>query len=164
MARGQTYVAPASLRLTLLTIEWLTPRSEVQLLLSDKAARFDLIGHQDVIRRRQNCVSQKMPRGPSSAICISDVLELSLPRLYSSCVISFVLWSLLNTGLWGAKLDNCDVQAGIRANCQPSLQAAASKWKGGEGVRAILRTWLSLYGKSGRVAPGHGLSNRKAGK
>lgn len=64
-----------------------------------------------------------------------DVLELSLPRLYVLCdLVCIVITS--QYGSLGVKLDNCDIQAGIRVNCQPSLQAAALKWKeGGEGVK-----------------------------
>lgn len=58
IAPGETYVSPSSQALLLLTIVWLSPWSEFQLLLHNTPHRSSLIDHQDMIRWWQICVSQ----------------------------------------------------------------------------------------------------------
>lgn len=92
IAPGQTYVPPPSLALTLLTIERLTPCSAFQLLLHNAPDRFDLISHQDVIRRWQISCFSEIKKVPCRTCCAiythtGNYVALSL-HLSLSCLCS----------------------------------------------------------------------------
>ena len=90
-APGQTYVPPASLALVLLTIVWLTPWFEFQLLLHSTPDRFYLIGHQDMIRRWQICISQKK----------KGVMRDTLHHLYSYLIGELCYFVTASLSCWG---------------------------------------------------------------
>lgn len=135
IAPGQTYVPPTSPALTPLTIERLTPCSEFQLLLQNTPDRFDLISHQDMIRRRQiSCFSEikKVPCRTCCAICtqilsgsyVASSLHLSSSRLRSN------ISSLHDSARW---LRRCCLMR--LASEWTSILASGSRSK--EGGRAV---------------------------
>lgn len=92
IAPGQTYVPPASLALVLLTIVWLTPWFEFQLLLHSTPDRFYLIGHQDMIRRWRICISQKKKRCHAGHAAPSVLISYLGIVLLCHCIFILLGW------------------------------------------------------------------------